>query len=116
MLDYFQNGKIYGLDYVENSKIEDRKKLISSILAEFEVNHNAMVYYYNIVEINIENYDLEILNIFYVGQNEEDWVHERLSKDNEMYIETYALNDNPPTPELGFVKVGSVDGNLVRKS
>ena len=50
-----------------------------------------------------------------MGQHKENWEQERLSEDNEMYIQTYELND-PSRPEFGFVKVGSVDGNLVRKS
>lgn len=117
MLDFFENGKIYGLDYVydENSKIQDRNKLISSIIAECQNKYNSVVYYYYIVDINIEGYNLELLNIFYVGQYKEDWEHERLSKDNEMYIRTYELN-NPSRPELGFVKVNSKDGNLIRVS
>lgn len=115
MLDFFRNGKIYGLDYVESSKIQDRNKLISSIIAECQNKYNSVVYYYFIVDINIEGYNLEILNIFYVGQYKEDWEHERLSKDNEMYIRTYELN-NPSRPELAFVKVNSIDGNLIRKS
>lgn len=115
MLDFFENGKIYGLDYVESSKVQDRNKLISYIIADFQNEYNAVIYYYNIVDITIDSYDLEILNIFYVGQYKEDWEHERLSEDSEMYIQTYELND-PSRPEFAFVKVGSVDGNLVRKS
>lgn len=117
MLDFFKNGKIYGLDYVydENSKIQDRNKLISSIIAECQNKYNSVVYYYYIVDINIEGYNLELLNIFYVGQHKEDWEYERLSKDNEMYIRTYELND-PSRPELSFVKVNSKDGNLIRVS
>lgn len=115
MLDYFERGKIYGLDYVENSKIKDRDELISYILVNFQNKYNAVIYYYNIVEINIEGYDLEILNIFYVGQYKDDWELQRLSEDDEMYIQTYELN-NPSRPEFGFVKVGSINGNLIRKS
>ncbi len=115
MLDFFENGKIYGLDYVENSKIHDRNKLISKLIAECQSKYNSLVYYYFIVDINLEGYNLEILNIFYVGQNKEDWKLERLSEDNEMYIRTYEL-DNPGYPELGFVKVNSTDGNLIRIS
>lgn len=115
MICYFKNGRIYGLDYVENSKIQDRNKLISYILADFQNEYNAVIYYYNIVGINIEGYDLEILNIFYVGQYKEDWEIQRLSEDDEMYIQTYDLSV-PSRPELGFVKVGSIDGNLIRKS
>lgn len=115
MLDYFERGKIYGLDYVENSKIKDRDELISYILVNFQNKYNAVIYYYNIVEINIEGYDLEILNIFYVGQYKDDWELQRLSEDDEMYIQTYELN-NLSSPEFGFVKVGSINGNLIRKS
>ncbi len=115
MLDFFENGKIYGLDYVENSKIKDRNKLISKIIAEYQDKHNSVVYYYFIVDINIEGYTLEVLNMFYVGQYKEDWEIERLSNDNEVYIRTYEL-DNPNYPELGFVKVDSVNGNLIRTS
>ena len=63
MLDFFEKGKIYGLDYVENSKIKDRNKLISKIIAEYEVKHNSIVYYYYIIDINIEGYTLEVLKI-----------------------------------------------------
>ncbi len=44
MLDFFENGKIYGLDYVEDSKIKDRNKLISSIIAECQNKYNSIVY------------------------------------------------------------------------
>ncbi len=115
MLDFFENGKIYGLDYVEDSKIKDRNKLISSIIAECQNKYNSIVYYYFIIDVNIEGYNLEILNIFYVGQYKEDWENERLSKDNEVYIRSYELG-SPNYPELGFVKVNSVDGNLIRTS
>ena len=115
MLDFFKNGKIYGLDYVENSKIQDRSSLINSIIINHQVKYNSLVYYYFIVDINLEGYDLEILNIFYVGQHPEDWELERLSEDNEMYICTYELS-SPNNRELGFVKVNSVDGNLIRVS
>ncbi len=115
MLDFFENGKIYGLDYVEDSKIKDRNKLISSIIAECQNKYNSIVYYYFIIDVNIEGYNLEILNIFYVGQYKEDWENERLSKDNEVYIRSYELG-SPNYPELSFVKVNSVDGNLIRIS
>ena len=115
MLDFFENGRIYGLDYVEDSKIKDRNKLISSIIAECQNKYNSIVYYYFIVDVNIDGYNLEILNIFYVGQYKEDWENERLSKDNEVYIRSYELG-SPNYPELGFVKVNSVDGNLIRTS
>lgn len=118
MLEFFKNGKIYGLDYVyeQNSKIRNRGELIFHIIENFQSKYNAVIYYYNIVEINIEGYDLEIMNIFYVGQHKEDWKIQRLSKDNEMYICTYELNNPSYSEELGFVKVNSVDGNLVRIS
>ncbi len=115
MLDFFENGRIYGLDYIEDSKIKDRNKLISSIIAECQNKYNSIVYYYFIIDVNIEGYNLEILNIFYVGQYKEDWENERLSKDNEVYIRSYELG-SPNYPELGFVKVNSVDGNLIRTS
>ena len=89
--------------------------MISKLIAECQSKYNSLVYYYFIVDINLEGYNLEILNIFYVGQNKEDWKLERLSEDNEMYIRTYEL-DNPGYPELGFVKVNSTDGNLIRIS
>lgn len=115
MLDFFKNGKIYGLDYVEDSKIQDRNKLISNIIAECQNEYNSVVYYYFIVDINIEGYNLELLNIFYVGQYQEDWEIERLSENNEVYIRTYELG-SPNYPELCFAKVNSVDGNLIRTS
>ncbi len=115
MLDFFQKGSIYGLDYVEDSTIKDRNKLISSLIAECQNEYHSVVYYYFIVDVNFEGYPLELLNIFYVGQYEEDWDCERLSEDNEVYIRTYDLH-SPDYSELGFVKVGSKDGNLIRIS
>ncbi len=117
MLEFFQNGKIYGLDYadVEDKKKEDRSKLISNIIEKCQKEYNSVVYYFNIVDVNFEGYDLDILSIFYVGQYKEDWENERLSENNEMYILTYDLN-TPEYPELGFVTVTSKDGNLIRAS
>lgn len=115
MLDFFTNGNIYGLDYVENSEIPDRNELISSIIKEVQDEYKALVYYYFIVDTNIEGYNLEVLNIFYVGQYKEDWEFERLSDNNEVYIRSYVLSE-PDYPDLGFIKVGSVEGNLVRVS
>lgn len=115
MLEFFKNGKIYGLDYVgdENSKIKDRKKLISSIIVKRQNEDNLLIYYYFIVGINIGGYDLETLNIFYVSQYKEEWKMERLSEENELSILTYELG-SPNYPEFGFIKVDSIDGNLIR--
>ena len=95
--------------------IKDRKELISNIILECLFENNFEIYYYFIANMTIENYTLEVLNIFYVSPNEEDWEIERLSDNNEMYILTYVLN-NPKYPEFGFVQVDSIKGNLIRRS
>lgn len=116
MLDYFKKEKIYALDYVQDdSQIKDRKELISNIITKRIFEDNFEIYYYFITNMFIENYTLEVLNIFYVSPTEEDWEIERLSNNNEMFILTYVLS-NPEYPEFGFVQVDSIKGNLVRKS
>ena len=116
MLDYFKKEKIYALDYVkDDSQIKDRKELISNIIAKCIFEDNFEIYYYFITNMYIENYTLEVLNIFYVSPYEEDWEIERLSDNNEMYISTYVLS-NPKYPEFGFVQIDSIKGNLIRKS
>lgn len=107
----FQEGKISqsisGFMYWIDENTENN---LAQKIAEFEAEHNAVVYY--VITTNT-NFGL-LYNLLFVGDDESEWAfeHEDMA-DN--YVFSYVINnDEPLFSEFGTIVIDQQYGGLVR--
>lgn len=94
----------YGFMYQTN---EEQAKLI----AEFEAEHNALVYHANLVRTRELG---DLLSLFYVSNHIEEWEMDR-SDLPEHFVFVYTINLSiPEFSEFGMIEFRAVNGGIKR--
>lgn len=90
--------------------ISNRPEL-ESIIKKFETEKNAVVYHC----IYSKSYYGDMLNIFFVGENEEDWVMEEYLMQYRGESFAYIKNlEDDELSDFGNIRIRGINGGIIR--